>query len=537
MSSDLALPTARPAAPTAGLAYRWPRPWIAAGPAVLGAAAAAGLITALSLPVTGPGVGWLVSALAGIASIVASRPARPGAARADAARPDRASASGVGRPEPARGGRAGASGAGRPEPARGGWAGAARGGWAGATVLLVGVGSVRAAGWLFALCLLAAGVTGSLALTRGSGLFALVVRIGALPAGVVRAPRWATAGLIAAGRRTADRTAAVRMAATVAVSATLLVVFGSLLVAADPAFAELLDDVVPDVPADATGRLVLFAVAAMGALAAAAVLAAPFDLSGPDRPATRVRRPEWAIPVATLVALFAVFVLVQIAVLFGGETHVLGYGGPSYAQYARGGFWQLLVVTALTLAVLAAAARFAPREAPADRLAVRVLLGALTALTLVIVASALHRMHTYEEAYGFTRLRLLVSVCELWLGSLLVMVLVAGVRLRGRWLSEAAVATAVAALLGLAAANPDGFIADRNVARYADTGSIDLAYLSSLSPDAVPALDRLPAPQRDCALAPIAGHLDRGDWRSWNLGRSAARAVLDRAPVRPAACP
>jgi hypothetical protein len=280
----------------------------------------------------------------------------------------------------------------------------------------------------------------------------------------------------------------------------------------------------------------LFVLAAVGALGAAAVLAAPVTVSGPDRPATRVRRPEWAIPVATLVALFAAFVLVQVAVLFGGRTHVLGYGGPTYAQYARGGFWQLLVVTALTLAVLAAAARFAPREAPADRLAVRVLLGALTTLTLVIVASALYRMHTYEEAYGFTRLRLLVSGCELWLGSLLVMVLVAGVRLRGRWLPEAAVAAAVAALLGLAAANPDAVIADRNVTRYAHTRSIDLAYLSSLSPDAVRALDRLPAPQRDCALAPIARRLDRDDWRSWNLGRSGARAVLDRSPVTPAAC-
>lgn len=279
-----------------------------------------------------------------------------------------------------------------------------------------------------------------------------------------------------------------------------------------------------------------FVLASVVALGAAAVLAAPFDLSGPDRASTRVRRAEWAVPVGALAALFTAFVLVQVAVLFGGDTHV-GAGGPTYAEYARGGFWQLLAVTALTLAVLAAAARYAPREVPADRVLVRVLLGTLTALTLVIVASALFRMHTYEQAYGFTRLRVLVSVCEAWLGSVLLLVLAAGVRLRGRWLPEAAVATAAAALLGLAAANPDGFIADRNVTRYADTGSVDLPYLSGLSPDAVPALNRLPTPLRDCALARTAAHLSDDDWRAWNLARTQARTILRNVPARAASCP
>ena len=180
-----------------------------------------------------------------------------------------------------------------------------------------------------------------------------------------------------------------------------------------------------------------------------------------------------------------------------------------------------------------------PREAPADRALARALLGALTALTLVIVASALYRMHTYEQAYGFTRLRLVVSAAEVWLGSVLLLVLAAGVRLGGRWLPEAAVATAVAALLGLAAANPDGLIADRNVTRYAETGSLDRAYLSRLSADAVPALDRLPEPLRGCVLAGPAARLgDHGDgWRAANLGRAQARTVLRRDPAGTAPCP
>ena len=41
---------------------------------------------------------------------------------------------------------------------------------------------------------------------------------------------------------------------------------------------------------------------------------------------------------------------------------MLDTDGLTYAEYARGGFWQLLVVTGLTLVVLAGAARWAPRE-------------------------------------------------------------------------------------------------------------------------------------------------------------------------------
>jgi hypothetical protein len=215
---------------------------------------------------------------------------------------------------------------------------------------------------------------------------------------------------------------------------------------------------------------------------------------------------------------------------------VLRTNGLTYAQYARSGFWQLLAVTGLTLVVVALAARFAGRQS-ADRVLMRVLLGLLSALTLVIVASALVRMWTYEQAYGFTRLRLLVSACELWLGLVFVLVLVAGIRLRGRWLPPAALGTAAAALLGLAILNPDGFIAGHNVDRFFQTGRIDDSYLGTLSPDAVSQLRRLPEPWRSCVLQPIRnGLIDLGTdtVTEWNLAREQARAQLAANP--PVSC-
>ncbi len=117
---------------------------------------------------------------------------------------------------------------------------------------------------------------------------------------------------------------------------------------------------------------------------------------------------------------------VQISVLFGGDEHVQVTEGLTYAEYARQGFWQLLFVTILVLGVIAVAIRVAGREEARDRLFLRVLIGGLCLTTLVIVASAIHRMSLYENAYGYSVERLLVRWIELGLGLVLVLILVAG---------------------------------------------------------------------------------------------------------------
>ncbi|HEX2772243.1 MAG TPA: DUF4173 domain-containing protein, partial [Micromonosporaceae bacterium] len=317
----------------------------------------------------------------------------------------------------------------------------------------------------------------------------------------------------------------------------LLAVFGGLFSSADAAFADLLDSVLPDVSAGDVSRWVfLFPAIAAGLLGASFLLAAPPDLAGLERPASRrLHRLEWAVPVALLDALFIAFVLVQVTHLFGGSDHVLATTGLTYAEYARSGFWQLLAVSVLTVLVIASAGRWAPGAARVDRVLIRVLLGTLAVLSLVVVASALFRMNVYQQAYGFTRLRILVSAAELWLGLLFVLVVAAGIRLRAAWLPRLIVATAVLALLGLAALDPDRFIADRNIDRYADTGRIDVWYLSELSADAVPALERLPTPLHECAARNIAWELSRqpDEWHEWNLARAQARRLLaDMRPLR-----
>ncbi|PZG01566.1 DUF4153 domain-containing protein, partial [Micromonospora deserti] len=402
--------------------------------------------------------------------------------------------------------------------------------WATATIALVGVGSVRAAGWLFVLCLLAAVATATLAVTGGRTPIGMLAAAMLPPVAAFRALPWARRGL--AGRRP-DGSGLSRVLASVAVSVALLVPFGLLFSSADAIFADLLADLLPDIsPGGVVGWTFRFLLIGGWLLGGAYLLTRPPDLDLRAAPARPVHRLEWALPLALLDALFAVFVLVQLTVLFGGSGHVLRTAGLSYAQYARSGFWQLLAVSALTLLVLAGAARWAPRDTRADRLLIRVLLGALTLLSLVVVASALYRMNVYAQAYGATRLRLVVATVELWLGLLFVLVGVAAIRLRAGWLPRLVLATAVLALLGLAVADPDRLIAERNVDRYLETGRLDVGYLAGLSADAAPVLDRLPEPLRSCALRDIALELPDDGVRTWNLGRARARDLLRAEPAR-----
>ncbi|MEU8608006.1 DUF4173 domain-containing protein [Actinoplanes sp. NPDC048791] len=493
---------------------RWPGPTRPASRATIVALLVAAAVAALSVPLDRAGVGWFVTAIAGVAALVVARIV-----------PD---------PEPRTTGPA-------PLVRRGPRTlSNARYFWSSATVALLAVGTFRAAGWLFFLCLCTAAITGALAVAGGRSLRAMVVAVLMAPLASFRALPWVRRGFTAVRAKGGGK--GLRVTATISVSVALLVVFGSLFASADAAFADLVGRAMPDINGVTVFRWVFVFVVTAFVLGGAAYLrAAPPDLDGLERSGgRRVARLEWAVPLTLLVLLFAMFVAVQLTVLFGGSKHVLDTDGLTYAEYARGGFWQLLVVTGLTLLVLAGAARWAPRDTGTDRVLIRVILGALSLLTLVVVASATHRMDLYADTYGLTRLRLLVSLCELWLGLVFVLILIAGIRLTALWLPRAVVAAGVLTLLGLAGANPDRLIADHNVTRYEQTDRIDTRYLSNLSADAVPALDRLTGANRNCVLAPIAAELKQNedDWRGWNLGRHQARDLLAHKPApAPSTCP
>ncbi|WUV04998.1 DUF4173 domain-containing protein [Amycolatopsis sp. NBC_01488] len=456
-------------------------------PAVLPAALLAGVAAALVLPVDRPGVGWLLAGLAvAFAVFLADRRSRDDGAGSFT------------------------------------WGSA---GWAFLALALLGMGAVRASGWLFALCVLGAFVCGSLAVVGKRTINSVCYDMFAVPLEALRAVPWAGRGV---GRFAARRDGvARRIGLAVLATAALVAVFVPLLASADAAFAAVVDAVVPDLSVDVLVRwCCVFAVVALLVAGACYFLAAPPHRADANRPYRTKYGLEWTVPLTVLVLLFSVFVGVRLVVLFGGTGYVLRTSGLTSAEYARSGFWQLCAVTVLTLAIVAAALRWAPNVTKADRLRQRVLLGALSALSLVLAGSALSRMWTYQEAYGFTVLRLLVEVCELWFGAVFVLVLASLVKLRSTWLPRAAIATAAAALLVLAVLDPERLIADANLDRAAAGKPLDHRYLAGFSTDVVPVVSaRLPEPLRTCVLRQILADDTPDGWPAWNWSRSSARDV------------
>ncbi|WP_435882149.1 DUF4153 domain-containing protein [Streptomyces umbrinus] len=406
--------------------------------------------------------------------------------------------------------------------------------WGVGGLALLSVPALRDADWPSFLAVVAAVAAGSLALHGGRTWTGVLFGPIGLYTSLVTGPLWGWSGL-------RERSGGARgnvgpVVRALAVAAVLLVVFGALFAGADAAFADLLGGLVPD--ASVSGgpwHAVLFVIGVVGALVVAHTAAAPVQWDRVEVPAGRPRgRVEWALPLIVLAALFAVFNAVQLAVLFGGYDAVLDKTGQTYAEYARQGFWQLLLVTLLTLLVIVFALRWAPRDSSGDWTLVRAVLGTLCVLALVVVASAVRRMDMYVEAYGLTRLRISVVTVELWLGLVIVLIMAAGVW-GARWLPRAVLASAAAGVLAFGLVSPDALIAERNVQRYEAKGSFDLDYARGLSADAAPALDKLDEPLRSCALRSIAQDLEGADksWYATSLGEARARDILDGRPLSP----
>ena len=382
---------------------------------------------------------------------------------------------------------------------------------------------IRDAEWIVLLCLLAGVGLCAVGLVRGRSVPSFLLAVLAWPLAGLRGLPWLG--------RTAQMITGLGSGAallrTAVWSVLGIIVFALLFASADALFDEWVGALVPDLGSADLAVRAFVAVGIGGIVLAGAYLA--LNPPGTDRGEHGARpvahRFEWLAPVLVVDAVFIVFLVAQATVIFGGHDYLERTTGRTYAEYVHQGFGQLTVATALTLLVVWAATRKAQKETSADRAWIRVALGLLCTLTLVVVASALYRMHVYQDAYGFTRMRLLVDVFEGWLGVLVLATIAAGVTLRAAWLPRFGLFSGVVLLLALAAINPDAWIARQNLDRYEASGTVDWHYLGELSDDALPVLATLPQDLAECALE--IDDRERDDWLEWNLGHSQARAFIE----------
>lgn len=240
-------------------------------------------------------------------------------------------------------------------------------------------------------------------------------------------------------------------------------------------------------------------------------------------------------PIITATVLVAInmvyilFVIVQFTYLFGAGEGTLPEGA-SYAEYARSGFLELIVVTAINFVLVMGTLMFSVKQRGFLQQVNNVMLYILVVCSCVMLYSAYTRLVLYEEAYGYTYIRFLVHAFMIFLGVLLI---IAGLRIHfvSIPLAKLYIVLGLVSYVVMNYVGMDIMIAKENIERYKEIGIVDEFYLNSLSTDAIPTLIEFSLKEQsimDAQLEERRKDLSTRDqdWPTFNLSDYRAERAL-----------
>jgi hypothetical protein len=307
--------------------------------------------------------------------------------------------------------------------------------------------------------------------------------------------------------------------------ASILVVFGSLLRSADPIFASLV--ALPDVEFDVIASHVVLAgffAWVAGGWAYGALVSDPAAVRAPERLPFALGMLDVTTALGTLAVLFGAFVAAQLGWFFGGERFLHETTGLTAAEYARQGFFQMVLVVLLVVPLLLGTRAMLRADDPALARRHTVLSLPVIALLGAIIVSAALRMRLYVQYFGLSTDRLSTLVFMGWLAFVLALFTVTVLRDRSRLFVAGSVMSGLLTLAGLHVAVPDVVVAKVNIARAADQRvtdrpSLDLGHLARLSGEAASLTIA-------ATLAPSPGVVGSALRLSADAGRCAAAETL-----------
>lgn len=238
--------------------------------------------------------------------------------------------------------------------------------------------------------------------------------------------------------------------------------------------------------------------------------------------------------------IYAIFCFIQISYLFTKMTLPEGF---TYAEYARQGFFELMIVTFINFAIILISNLNKAQLKQTEVKYTKVMNLLLAVFTIILVFSSFYRMHLYETEFGYTVLRLLVYFI---LGTELIMMIPTILYIiNGKVnLVKAYLAIGVSVYLVINFVNLDHIIAKENIDRYFETGKIDFYYLTKdTGTDAVNQIVRLlenPDVQKVGAYEDITNQvkgyllgirneltLKDANWQEFNISKMQAIQALE----------
>lgn len=242
---------------------------------------------------------------------------------------------------------------------------------------------------------------------------------------------------------------------------------------------------------------------------------------------------------AILDLVYIAFTMIQFVYLFGGNNNLpVGY---TYAEYAREGFFQLVFLSVINIVLIFIINKLYLGIKIKDDISnkdynyrkdiiVDSLLSIMVICTFVLIISSIYRLGLYEEAYGYTRLRLLVYMFIAF--ETIIMILVA-INIWNKKLPiiRIGIIVSLASYLIINFINIDGIVARENINRYVETGKIDFQYLVDLSTDAAGEMSRLKNIDNKMYDEYIeylnTYELEDVHWQSFNLSQYNAKKLVE----------
>jgi hypothetical protein len=284
---------------------------------------------------------------------------------------------------------------------------------------------------------------------------------------------------------------AMSLARSTVLALSIVISMGVLLAAGDPVFrstAGVLTNWSPDALLGHAFVALQFAWPATGVLMSASGIS-QITLRLPSTRLPVLNRLDVISTLGALALLFALFVALQIRVLFGGAAYVHAVTGLTMAEYARNGFFTLVAVSGLTVALLLAIdARFGRDSLahwkPAQRLSF-VLLG----MVGLVMLSAATRMSLYVASFGLSIDRIYAFTVMLWLALVCAWFGFTVLCGRSRQFVIGALVSGGVTLVSMTLLGPDRMVMRDAIARVARGAPVDLAYaIDVMRADAVPTL-------------------------------------------------
>ncbi|KGM45945.1 DUF4173 domain-containing protein [Neobacillus niacini] len=229
-------------------------------------------------------------------------------------------------------------------------------------------------------------------------------------------------------------------------------------------------------------------------------------------------------------AVYVLFTVVQFKYFFSGTL----LGDFTYAEYARKGFFELLFVTLINLTITILVLTFADRSAGFIKRFMQVMLTTLVFASAVLLSSAFLRLGMYEEAYGFTFIRVMAHSFMIFLAVIFMYTFIK------IWIEKLSLFHFyfISGLLYytlMNVINVEQIIVTKNIERYEQSGKIDIHYLNSLSSTGILGLIQLY--EKNPQLPDLGNilfdrkneaNLNNIPWQSYNLKSMQANEELKK---------